>query len=82
MPQDNDFQTIKFRTKSGETEELQIGELLEIDGMSLSEIVTAANAGEPTPPQDQFLERVIIDNQQQLAKLTRRVTLLEGAPSS
>lgn len=78
MP-DNEFQTLKFRTKSGAIDEIEIGELIEIDGIPISQFFTV----EPTePPADQFLERVIIDLQQQLAALTQRVSQLEGAPQS
>ena len=78
---DNEFQTLKFRTKSGAIDEIEIGELLEIDGVSLAQYFSAETV-EPQPAADPFLDRIIIDLQQQLAALTQRVSQLEGAPQS
>ena len=68
MP-DADFITLKIRTKGGEITTLQVGELMEIDGIGLHQVCHIEASDEE--PSDPLLERSILS-------LQERVTALEN----
>lgn len=65
---DAEFLTLKIRTKGGEITTLQVGELLEIDGLGLHQFCHIEASDEE--PSDPLLERAVLS-------LQERVTALE-----
>lgn len=72
MP-DGDFLNLKIRTKGGEITTLQVGELLEIDGIPLHQFCNVES--DPLERSDTLIERSILELQQ-------RVTALEQSAKS
>lgn len=69
MP-DGDYLNLKIRTKGGEITTLQVGELLEIDGIPLHQFCNVE--ADPLEPADPLMERSILELQQRVTALEQK----------